>query len=309
MEQLPFIPNQVYRRSSLHDQYGGNRQSGISPTVQYPWILIFSGTRGQQHGYKDRWENKNVFSYTGEGQVGDMTFTRGNLALHDHIRNGRRVFLFEYVRTGYVQFVSELSLVDCDYFETHDSNQDLRIGIKFFFKRAGVELDINVEELGKPVSTVSQSDILQPILDDQPIIYDYLRPNITERSGLVNTRVGQGAYRKSILHRWEYKCAVTNFNDLRILIASHIVPWKDATDQERLDVENGILLSPAYDALFDKHLITFDNKGHIELSSSIETSAYHKIGVTGSEKINNISDGMLSYLSEHHNVFRSKLIL
>ena len=309
MEQLPFIPNLVYRRSLLHDQYGGNRQSGISPTVQYPWILIFSGTRGQLHGYKDRWENKNVFSYTGEGQVGDMTFTRGNLALQDHIRNGRRVFLFEYVRTGYVRFITELALVDYDYFETHDRNRDLRIGIKFFFKRAGVALDINVEELGESVSAISQSDFLKPIDDDQPIIYDFLRPNVTERSGLINTRVGQGAYRKSILHRWEYKCAVTNFDDLRILIASHIVPWRDSTDQERLDVENGILLSPTYDALFDKHLITFDSKGNIELSMSIETSAYHKIGVTGSERINYISDGMLGYLNEHQKEFHSKVII
>lgn len=58
--------------------------------------------------------------------------------------------------------------------------------------------------------------------------------------------------------------AVTGFNDSRILIASHPLPpapWADANDDERLDVNNGILLSPTYDALFDKYLITFDNSG------------------------------------------------
>lgn len=309
MEQIPFIPKQVYRRSSLHDQYGGSRQSGISPLAKHSWIFIFSGAKGKQHGYKDRWENKNIFSYTGEGQVGDMTFTRGNLALRDHLQNGKRVFLFEYVRTGYVMFVSELSLIDFDYFETHDRNGELRIGIKFFFKRIGVNLNINLDEFGLTNSVVSQNDILGQIHFDKSIAYDYIRPNVTERSGLVNTRVGQGAYRKSILHRWEYKCAVTRFDDIRILIASHIVPWKDASDQERLDVENGILLSPTYDALFDQHLITFNNDGEIQLSNLIEDSAYQRIGVTGTERLKNISEGMFSYLDSHQNEFQSKLIM
>jgi 5-methylcytosine-specific restriction enzyme A len=309
MKQLPFIPKQIYKRSSLHDQYGGSRQSGISPTANYPWIFIFSGAKGKKHGYKDSWENKNVFSYTGEGQVGDMSFTRGNLALRDHIHNGKRVFLFEYVRTGYVTFVSELYLIDFDYFETFDRNGEMRTGIKFFFKRAGVELDFNIEDLGLTNLYTPQTEILRPILEDPTVPYDHIKPNETERSGLVNTRVGQGAYRKSILHRWEYKCGVTEFNDPRILIASHIVPWKEASDEERLDVENGILLSPTYDALFDQHLITFDNKGNIQLSNSIEDSAYQKIGVTGSERLGSkcISEGMLNYLDIHQREFQSNI--
>lgn len=306
MEKLPFIPKQIYKRSLLHDQYGGSRQSGISPTANYPWIFIFSGAAGKQHGYKDRWENKNVFSYTGEGQVGDMEFTRGNLALRDHLQNGKRVFLFEYVQTGQVMFITELTFIDADYFETHDRSGDLRIGIKFFFKRTGVDLDINLEELDQVASTILHKDLLQPIIQEPDTPYDYLRPSVTERSGLVNSRVGQGAYRKSILHRWEYKCAITQFDDIRILIASHIVPWKDATDEERLDVENGILLSPTYDALFDQHIITFSNKGDIILSNSIEPTVYHKIGVTGGERLCGLSDGMMGYLDEHQKEFQTK---
>ena len=112
--------------------------------------------------------------------------------------------------------------------------------------------------------------------------YGIVPPNSTERKGLVTSRVGQGAYRKRIIHRWEYKCAVTGFNKLEILIASHIVPWSDSTDNERLDVDNGLLLSPTYDALFDRHLISFENNGKIILSDTIDNNAYMKIGVTGS---------------------------
>ncbi len=291
MQKSPFIPGHIYKRSTVHDEYGGNRQSGISPCANYPYIFIFSGAKGEKHGYRDQWENDNVFSYTGEGQIGDMEFTRGNLALREHLKNSNRVFLFEYIKKSYVRFETELELFDFDFFTTHDSNGDLREGIKFFFKKAGVDLKIPV--IDQTYTEQAELQFLREI--DQPIT--------TERSELVTTRVGQGAYRKSILHRWEYQCAVTKFDDTRILIASHIVPWKDSTDEERLDVDNGILLSPTYDALFDRHLITFDERGKIVLSDQIMKNSFLKIGVTGFEKLQRIHDGNKPYLRKHQESF------
>ena len=116
-------------------------------------------------------------------------------------------------------------------------------------------------------------------------------PNETERKGLVTSRVGQGAYRKSILFRWKFKCAVTNYSKKEILIASHIVAWKDSNNEERLDVDNGILLSPTYDALFDQRLISFENNGKIILTKALLNSNYASIGVTGKESIANLSSG------------------
>ncbi len=88
MDVLPFIPEQIYnRRKDIHAIYGGNWQSGICPTSKYNYIFIFSGKSGKQHGYEDGWDNQNIFTYTGEGQIGDMQFTRGNLALRDHLKN------------------------------------------------------------------------------------------------------------------------------------------------------------------------------------------------------------------------------
>jgi 5-methylcytosine-specific restriction protein A len=287
--KLPFIPEQIYnRRNDIHAIYGGNQQSGICPSAKFPYIFIFTGKSGKLHGYEDGWDNPNVFTYTGEGQSGDMEFTRGNLALKDHIKNGKRVFLFESESRGLVKFKSELEFYDVDYFETKDTSGATRIGLKFFFKKKGAHLPIN------------------PILFDQPLIaeepnpfLDISQPNETERKGLVTSRVGQGAYRKRIIHRWEYKCAVTEFNKLEVLIASHIVPWSESTDNERLDVDNGLLLSPNYDALFDRHLISFENNGKIILSDKIDLKAYKKIGVTGLEKIKDLSDYNLKYLERH----------
>ena len=138
LDTLTFIPGQPIKRSEIHDQFGGNRQSGISNSATFPYIFIFSGAQGKQYGYKDGWDNPNVFSYTGEGQSGDMQYIKGNLALRDHKKNGRRVFLFEYVRPGIVKLISELVQFDADYFETLDSQKKLRQGIRFFFKRVGI---------------------------------------------------------------------------------------------------------------------------------------------------------------------------
>lgn len=297
MNKSPFIPNQVYKRKLIHDEYGGNRQSGISPSATNPFIFIFSGKSGAQYGYRDGWDNKNIFSYTGEGQEGDMQFVKGNLALREHKERGKRVFLFKIEGKSFVKFVSEMEFFDADYFETPDRNNNIRVGIRFFLNRVGVSIPVYPNQFQ-----------LSFVQEDPIDVYGINTPSITERSGLVTSRVGQGAYRKRIIHRWEYKCAVTNFNKLDILIASHIVPWAQSNDNERLDVHNGILLSPTYDALFDKHLITFDNKGKIILSDQIEHSAYQKIGVTGNERIHELSQSNFQYLARHNDLFQLKEI-
>ncbi len=284
-----FVEGQIYRRKDIHDLYGGNRQSGICPSAKMPYIFIFTGSSGEQHGYKDEWLNEDVFSYTGEGQIGDMQFTKGNLALRDHLITSKRVFLFEYIAKGTIKFVSELSFLDCDYFETHDTAGDVRIGIKFFFRRVGDSKYVIPNELKTSKS-----------LSEPYELYSSQKPNSTERQGLITSRVGQGAYRKSILHRWSYKCAATGYSDIRVLIASHILPWKEAKDEQRLDVDNGILLSPDYDALFDKHLISFDSSGKIIIGSNTSLNSLKSLGITGKEKISNLTDGNKNYLILHN---------
>jgi len=286
-----FILNKVYKRSQIHDEFGGNRQGGIAASASYPFIFIFSGDAGHQHGYKDQWENENVFSYTGEGQVNNMAFVRGNLALRDHIQNGKRIFLFIYVAKGLVKYESELELLTIDFFQGPDREGKERSAIKFFFKRAGKQLNYPIEQFIPP-----------PAAEDQAP-YGNNIPNETERKGLVTSRVGQGAYRKSILFRWNFKCAVTNYSKKEILIASHIVPWKGSTNEERLDVDNGILLSPTYDALFDQHLISFENNGKIILSNILQKTNYDLIGITGKEYIKKLSVGNIPYLERHRDKF------
>jgi 5-methylcytosine-specific restriction protein A len=288
-----FIRDREYRRRAIHVQFGGNQQGGITPSSKFPFIFVFTGKSGDQHGYQDSWENENVFSYTGEGQIGDMQFTRGNLALRDHVKNGRRVFLFSQTRKAFVKYEDELVLMDSDYYQTFDTGGKQRLGIKFFFKRFGVQIPYDLRSIA---SILSEPGVQA---DNQP-------PTVTERSGLVLSRVGQGAYRKSVINRWENKCAVTGFGDSRILIASHIHPWRDAKSDERLDVHNGILLSPTYDALFDRHLISFENNGKIILSDLVASTEFAKVGVTGRESIARLNEDNFPYLAMHQRTFNEK---
>ena len=131
---------------------------------------------------------------------------------------------------------------------------------------------------------------------------NYKKPNTTERKGLVTSRVGQGYYRQQIIEKWGGKCPITGINIKSILISSHIVSWSESNDEERLDVENGILLSPLFDSLFDRHLISFQDTGEIIVSNTLNEENVKKLGLSGDIKIP-VTEGMKKYLKIH----RSKL--
>jgi 5-methylcytosine-specific restriction enzyme A len=80
LEAPRFVVGEVYDRwPDINTQYGGSRQSGISPSSRTPAIFLFTGDSGEQYGYRDDYDADGVFSYTGEGQVGYMQFTKGRL--------------------------------------------------------------------------------------------------------------------------------------------------------------------------------------------------------------------------------------
>jgi len=87
-------------------------------------------------------------------------------------------------------------------------------------------------------------------------------PKTTEAERLVVQRVGQQLFREVLEKRWNGRCAITGIEESSLLRASHIKPWaKCATDAERLDPDNGLLLAANWDAVFDKGLVTFDPSG------------------------------------------------
>lgn len=109
-----FEVNQVYKRSDLHDSFGGQRQGGISTPAKHNIILIFTGQSGEKHGYKDEWQD-GLFYYTGEGQLGDMSFVRGNLAIRDHVKRGKELHLFSTLGNAQARYDGQLEFKDYRY--------------------------------------------------------------------------------------------------------------------------------------------------------------------------------------------------
>lgn len=92
------------RKIDIHGPFGGSLQSGIAPSSVVDAIFLFTGESGSQYGYSDADEfdqfGGKVFSYTGEGQVGDMEFSRGNRAVREHSQDGRALHLFRSLGKG-----------------------------------------------------------------------------------------------------------------------------------------------------------------------------------------------------------------
>jgi predicted restriction endonuclease len=91
----------------------------------------------------------------------------------------------------------------------------------------------------------------------------------TEKNILINSRLGQDQFRSKLLKLWQ-GCSVTGYPAQSMLIASHIKPWRDSNNQERLDKFNGLLLLPSLDKAFDQGFISFDTSGQVLISSSLE---------------------------------------
>ncbi|MBT0962999.1 HNH endonuclease [Denitromonas iodatirespirans] len=128
----------------------------------------------------------------------------------------------------------------------------------------------------------------------------------TMRQAIVQSRVGQGEFRARLLVYWK-ACAVTGAVCAPVLKASHIKPWRVSSNAERLDVFNGLLLSPNLDAVFDTGLITFDALGKIMLSKAIVGTSAYQLHINARMRVNRklLRPEHEAFLDYHRrNVFR-----
>lgn len=124
----------------------------------------------------------------------------------------------------------------------------------------------------------------------------------TEKEQIIKSRIGQSAFKKALL-AVEKKCNLCGVSDERFLVASHIKPWSQSNNQERLDINNGLLLCPNHDALFDKGYISFDEDGTIMISDSLDVDT--KIFMNVNESMNiSMNENQQVYMKWHReNIF------
>jgi putative restriction endonuclease len=132
-------------------------------------------------------------------------------------------------------------------------------------------------------------------------------PRSTEAERLVVQRVGQGVFRGGLLEYWEGRCAVTGLDVPALLRASHIKPWADcASDAERLDVFNGLLLAPHLDAVFDCGFITVADDGAVVVANGLGEAARELLGLASPRFVTALAPGHRTYLPWHRErVFRT----
>ena len=120
-------------------------------------------------------------------------------------------------------------------------------------------------------------------LPDAPLVQFQAKagslPRATEAERLVVQRIGQDVFRQALMAYWGGRCPLTGITDPALLRASHIVPWAEcATDAERLDVHNGLLLSALWDAAFDAGLVSFADDGAALISPDLGAAATAALG-------------------------------
>ena len=120
-----------------------------------------------------------------------------------------------------------------------------------------------------------------------------------DREVVAKARTGQGLYRSLLLKKWKNMSSISDYNNVAFMVASHIKPWKNCNNQECVDPENGLLLTPNYDFLFDQGYITFDDAGNVILSSKITEEDISEFSFDKNTKIKAVSEKMKEYLMYH----------
>lgn len=160
----------------------------------------------------------------------------------------------------------------------------------------------------KRVTTFIDVSVLDESSFDNSIIEDVRQiltiPNLkeTERKVFGKIRIGQGIFRENMLSKYKCRCAICGLGVKDLLVSSHIKEWFESNDKEKVDHENGLLLCAMHDALFDKHLISFNQDGKICISKHLTEPEKLLCNINENIFIS-MSDKTKEYMKFHYDKF------
>lgn len=290
MLNIPYTPGALYnRRHEIHEAFGGQRQGGISTPAGAPVVFIFTGEAGKAHGYRDYWDEDGIFHYFGEGQVGDMRLIAGNRAIIRHHEDGKHLLLFQMMgKSRPYRYLGEFRCINCyEVDEIPDTNKNPRKAIVFRLQ---------------PIEDISNSF---DVIADSP--ETDLEKTVSLQTAEIRTK--QSLFRRRLIGV-EKECRLTGIRDLRFVRASHIKPWAAClTGSERTDGNNGLLLTPAADHLFDQGWVSFNPDGRLLRSGDLPTEVIEKVGIdlTPGRSVGDFNKLQTPYLEYHRNaVFKKR---
>jgi len=115
---------------------------------------------------------------------------------------------------------------------------------------------------------------------------------------LRKSRIGRGRFRNLLVQRWG-GCAATDLREVTLLRASHIKPWRDCTNTERMDVNNGLLMAPHFASMFRTGYISFAAGGSIILSDALQHEQFSCLKPNGDEALSYNGKKLQQYLRHH----------
>jgi len=163
---------------------------------------------------------------------------------------------------------------------------------------AAIEVGVSIED-GRIV-TGDNLDVWERRLEQQ--IETDASVKETDREAIVRARCGQGLFKQRVM-QIESRCRITGVEDWTHLIASHCKPWRDSSNEERLNGENGLLLTPSIDHLFDRGFIGFEDSGELIVSPVAHKPSLQKMGVETVKAVNvgTFTEGQRHFLDFHRN--------
>lgn len=168
------------------------------------------------------------------------------------------------------------------------------------FEDVGINPNVLTNNNSSSLSRLMTDDEREQIEYEDLIIEEELAKHALEgadRTAIVKTRVNQGVFRELLIRKYN-KCCLCGADEESLLVASHIKPWADSTRKERVDVDNGLLLCPNHDKLFDRGYITFDEDGNIIISDELSETNQQHLNVNPNMKLS-MSEATKQYMKYH----------
>ena len=263
---------QTYERPFLAKLWGYQSFHALSKGVITPAgtkYIIFFVTKDKQQAltqYNDYIDGNMLFWEGEEKHSSDKRVIEAN-------KNGDEIHLFyrEVHHTSFVYF-GKISLTDYQLRENAPSEFVFRIN-----------------------ALSSEIDAFKEVREHAA---EYKTLAVTEQEQVVISRLGQGNFRRNVIRLWG-SCSVTGLQNVTLLRASHIKPWKDSNNNERLTPYNGLLLIPDYDFLFDRGYITFKNNGDVLVSQRLSPFACKVFDVRDDLQLRRVFPENKEYLEFH----------
>lgn len=191
--------------------------------------------------------------------------------------------VYKLIREISLPLVSYISAMRLDYY-----------GHPMFY----LKLFADFEEIEKRKAFIENYGVIKQT--DDEIFVGVREEPVNPRPAIRYGREGQEEYRRKLLEECPF-CPITMINEESLLIASHIKPWAVSDSIERVDPNNGFILSPLYDKLFDRGYITFSDDKRVSISDWLSRQVRDRIGIKENQMFQFLpmNDARAKYLEYH----------